>query len=86
MHGTFQTGAVKSTWTIHKILKAVWQIFHDIQVRRDDYISITGSTSFPHHFCATRLVESKGVVERAKSLWEHVVKIVNFWKNLQRLK
>ena len=29
MHGAFQTCAVKSTWNIHKILKAVWQILHD---------------------------------------------------------
>ena len=80
MHGAFQTGADKSTWNIHKILEAVWQIFHDSPARRDDYISVTGSTSFPHHFCAIIWVESKGVAERAKSLWEHVVKIVKFWK------
>ena len=29
MHEAFKTGAVKLTWNIHKILKAVWQIFHD---------------------------------------------------------
>ena len=61
MHGAFQTGAVKSTWNIHKILKAVWQILHDSPGRRDYYISVTGSTSFPHHFCAAKWVESKGV-------------------------
>ena len=31
-------------------------------------------------------VESRGVAERAKSLWEHVVKIVNFWKKLTKSK
>ena len=54
--------------------------------RRDDYTSVTGSASFPHHFCATRWDESKGVAERAKSLWEHVAKIVNFWKKLPKSK
>ena len=85
MHGVFQTSAVKSTWNIHKFLKAVWQIFHDIPARRDDYISVTGSTSFPHHLCARRWVESKGVAERAKSLWKHVVKIANFWKKTAKI-
>ena len=84
MHGAFEIGAVKSAWNIYKILKAVRQIFHDSPVRRDDYISVTGSTSFSHHFCATRWVKSKGIAERAKSLWEHVFKIVNFWKKLPK--
>ena len=47
---------------------------------------ITGSTSLPHHICATRWVKSKRAAERAKSLWEHVVKIVNFWKKPQKSK
>ena len=51
-----------------------------------DYISITGLTLFPHHFCATRWVESKGVAERTKSLWEHVFKILNFWKKIPKSK
>ena len=46
MYGGFQTGAVKSAWNVHKILKAVWQILHDSPARRDDYISVTGSSSF----------------------------------------
>ena len=40
MHGVFQTGTVKSTWNIHKILKVGWQIFHDNPARRDDCISL----------------------------------------------
>ena len=31
-------------------------------------------------------LKSKGVAERAKSLREHVVKIVNFWKKLPKSK
>ena len=85
-HNAFQTGAVKSTWNIHEILKSVGQIFHDSPAQRDHYISVTGLTSFPHNFHATRWIESKGVAERAKSLWEHVVKIVIFWKKLPNLK
>ena len=54
--------------------------------RRDDYICVTGSTSFPHYLGTARWVESKGVAERAKSLWEHVVKIVNFSKKLPKSK
>ena len=61
MHGVFQTGTVKSTWNIHKILKVGWQIFHDNPARRDDCISHFPYISFPYHFCATRLVESKVV-------------------------
>ena len=71
IHGAFETGAVKSAWNIHKTLKAVKQIFHDSPVRRDDYISVTGSTSSYHHFCATRWVENKGL-QKEQSPYENM--------------
>ena len=46
----------------------------------------TGSTSFLYHFSATRWVKSKDFAEKTKSFWEHVVKIVNFWKKLPKSK
>ena len=39
-----------------KILKAVYQIFHDSPARRGEYFSIAGSNQFGSSLCATRLV------------------------------
>jgi hypothetical protein len=40
-------GAKKSGWEIDNILKAMWQIFHDSPARRDVYIRINESDTFP---------------------------------------
>ena len=46
MHNTFKTGAEQTDWTMKKILKPVYQIFHDSPVRREDYFHWFQSISF----------------------------------------
>ena len=55
MHNTFKTGAKQNDWTMKKILKPVYQIFHGSPVRREDYFTFTGSNQFPSLFCGTKL-------------------------------
>ena len=56
VHGSFKAACEKTEWNIKSLLKSSFQIFKDSPARRDDYISITGSTEFPSQFCAVRYV------------------------------
>ena len=42
IHGVFKTGA-----------EGAFHFLHDTPARRDNYLSITGSSKFPLFFCAT---------------------------------
>jgi len=46
VHGAFKTGIQTSERNIVKILKAIWQIFHDSLARRETYIRICESDEF----------------------------------------
>ena len=55
-NGSFKSACEKTEWNIKSLLKSSFQIFKDSPARRDDYISIAGSTEFPPQFCAVRYV------------------------------
>ena len=71
---------------VKKVLKGVFQLLHSSPARRDDYQSITGSTTFPLFFCATRWVENKRVAERLIDIWPNVVVVVKFWSGFCKSK
>ena len=50
IHGAFRTGVEATPWNMKKILKAMWQIFHDSPARRDIYIRETKSDVFSLRF------------------------------------
>ena len=54
IHGSLNTGAEKSNWGIKKLLKGAYTLLHDTPVRREDYESITASSTYPLSFCGTR--------------------------------
>ena len=41
IHNAFRTVAVQTDWKMKKILKAVYQIFHDSLARGEDYFTVT---------------------------------------------
>jgi hypothetical protein len=47
IHGAFRTGVESISWNVKKILKAMWQIFHDSPARRDIYIRENKCEEFP---------------------------------------
>ena len=49
--GAFKTGAECINWELKKALKGAFTLLHDSPARRDDYVSLTGSSTF---FWATR--------------------------------
>lgn len=47
VHGAFKFGMETTNWDIGKILKAIWQLFHDSPARREIYIRICECDEFP---------------------------------------
>lgn len=47
VHGAFKTAIQSSEWNISKILKSMWQLFHDSPARREIYIRVCESDDFP---------------------------------------
>ena len=86
IYGAFKTGVESIDWEIKKTFKGCFVLFHDSPARRSDYTSITGSSVFPLSFCATRWVEDKKVAEKLISIWPCIVKVVNHWENLPKIK
>ena len=77
IHMTFKTGENSTDWGVKKILKAVYQIFHDSPAQRADCIEVTGSEQFPLPFCGTRWIEDQNVSLRAIEIWITYVKYVD---------
>ena len=76
VHGGFQTGATATGWKLESLLRSVWYLFVDAPARREDYETITKSTVYPLHFCATCWLEDVPVAERAIQIWPDMVKYV----------
>ena len=47
VHGAFQTGVQATQWDLAKIMKSMWQMFHDSPARRDVYVRICEKEEFP---------------------------------------
>ena len=46
------------------VLKGADKVLHDSPARRDDYRSITGSSTYPLQFCGRGWLEDKKVAEK----------------------
>ena len=49
-------------------------------------ILVLEEVATPHHFCATRWIKEKKMVERLISIWPSFVKVVNHWESLPKSK
>ena len=54
IHNSFRTGAEATSWGLKKTLKGAYYVLHNSPARREDYETITGSTTYPFSFVATR--------------------------------
>ena len=52
VHGSLQTGELACGWGL-KSMKSAHRILHNSPARRE-YTSVTGSSTYPFNFCATR--------------------------------
>nr|XP_023653576.1 uncharacterized protein LOC111836490 isoform X2 [Paramormyrops kingsleyae] len=66
-----------TTWQVDKLLRALHYIFHNVPARREDFTSVTGSSTFPRPFCGHRWVENVPVAERAVDIWPMLSKYVD---------
>ena len=63
----------------------MWKLFNN-PARRDLYISLNRSDSFPLMFYQTRWVEGESVASRAIIVWKFVVSVINHYKSLSKSK
>ena len=63
----------------------MWKLFNN-PARRDLYISLNRSDSFPLKFCQMRWVEGESVASRAIIIWKFVVSVINHYKSLSKSK
>ena len=47
---------------------------HDSPARREDYVNLTGESSYPLQFCGTRWVEDKKVADHLIDIWGNMRK------------
>ena len=81
IHGAFKTGEKKSEFGVSTVLKGSYYLLHDTPARREDYESVTGSSTFPLSFCNIRWVENKKAGVRLLDIWPNIVKVVKWWKD-----
>ena len=67
---------------LKKVLKALFNLFHDSPAQRDVYIRINCSSTFAERFCPTRWVENEPVADRAIHVWDNVVTVVDHYETL----
>ena len=65
IHNAFRSGSMETNWEVGQTLSSLYWLFKDSPARRQDFVSITGSSVFPKQFCSHRWVENVTVVERA---------------------
>lgn len=81
IHNSFRDGCSAAEWDVETFLSSVTWLFKDSPARREDYPSVTGSTSFPLDFCRHRWLENVPVVERALEIIPFVVQYVTAAKS-----
>lgn len=72
VHNAFRNAFFETNWNIDNQLLAFYRLFHDTPARRDDYVTITGSSLFPKKFCSHRWVENVEVASRALEVLPHL--------------
>ena len=72
VHGAFHSGMLKTSWGIDSVLKALHNLFSESPAKREDFIKMTGTETFPLPFCGHRWLENKQVAERALEIWPHI--------------
>ena len=86
VHGAYKTGAEKTDWNLHKVMKGSYFLLHDSPAWREDYVNLTGGSSYPLQFCGTRWVEDKKVADHLIDIWGNMRKLYDYWEGLVKSK
>ena len=74
VHGAFKYGVTATGWKLDSLLRSLYYMFSDSPARREEYETLTGSSTWPLSFCGTRWLEDVPVAERALLVWPHIEK------------
>ena len=77
IHNSFRSGSMETNREVGQTLSSLYWLFKDSPARREDFVSITGSSVFPKQFCSHRWVEDVTVVERDLEMWSDVKQYVD---------
>ena len=77
-----------SDWKIKKLISSLHKIFYESPSRRAGHELITNAreSDYPLPFCCHRWLENERVAKKARSLWDKIPVIVDYWKGLLRSK
>lgn len=76
VHNAFKASIKAAKWEIVEVLRALFNLFHNVPARRAVYKEASGADLFPLSFCGIRWLENAGVAERAQEIIPHVSKYV----------
>lgn len=71
LHNAVKAGFI--SWHMEKILRALHFLFLNVPARREDFINVTGSSTFTLPFCGHRWIENLPVAERALQIWPNIL-------------
>ena len=73
IHGAFRHGSKSTSRELERFLSSIFKLFKDIPARREDFIKVTGSSTFALKFCKHRWLKNVPVAERALQLLPHLL-------------
>lgn len=76
VHNSFKRGMDATGWQVSSFLSSLYYLFKDAPARREDFVTISGSTLMPLKFVSHRWLENVPVCQRALVLWDNVADYV----------
>nr|KAI8731911.1 hypothetical protein BgiMline_030099 [Biomphalaria glabrata] len=77
VHNSFKAGHSATSWDIGSWLSALHWLFKDSPARREDFINLTGTSTFALRFCGHRWLENVPTIQRALQIWPAVKVFLN---------
>ena len=68
-------------WQVSSFLSSLYYLFKDAPARREDFVTMSGSTLMPLKFVSHRWLENVPVCQRALMLWNNVAEYVKATKD-----
>lgn len=66
LHNALRKGMDTTGWDLPHVLTSAYYLFKHMPARREDFISVTGSSTFPSKYCGHRWVENQSVLIKLK--------------------
>lgn len=85
LHNSFKTSIKSSSWNLVEFLRAIYNVFKHVTVRRAEFIKITGSRKFPLKFCAVRWLNNICVAERADEILSDLIKKCYYFERYEKI-